>query len=103
MSAIWVSKSLLESNKPFPDTIEGGVIVRDADGNPTGVFVDNAQDLIKRPPLTQVDLQKRFKATVDDALAFGLTSIHDAGLKPASLEFFKKFVNFRRFCFCLTI
>jgi len=34
--AIWVSKKVLEASLPFPETIEGGVIVRDASGRPTG-------------------------------------------------------------------
>jgi predicted amidohydrolase YtcJ len=34
--AIWVSKRTLEANAPYPDTVEGGVIMRDEAGNPTG-------------------------------------------------------------------
>ncbi|KAH7888360.1 amidohydrolase family-domain-containing protein, partial [Phlebopus sp. FC_14] len=89
--ALWVSKKALEFSLPFPDEdVEGGVIVRDAHGSPTGVLLDNAQDLIKKPPLTEEDLQRRFLATVKDALSLGLTSIHDAGFSPVSLEFFKR-------------
>lgn len=34
--AIWVSAKVLNSIKPMPDEVEGGVIVRDGNGNPTG-------------------------------------------------------------------
>ena len=34
--ALWVSQRTLAENAPFPDTIEGGVIMRDKTGNPTG-------------------------------------------------------------------
>jgi hypothetical protein len=51
-----------------------------------GVFLDNAQELLKQPALTEDDLLRRFKVAVRDAHAFGLTSIHDAGLDPTSLE-----------------
>lgn len=34
--AIWVSKKALEDNAPFPEGIDGGVIFRDDQGNPTG-------------------------------------------------------------------
>lgn len=54
----------------------------------TGVFLDNAQELVKRPDPTPKMLKKRFTATVKDALAMGLTSVHDAGFNPVSLEFF---------------
>lgn len=40
--------------------------------------------------LTDDVLSKRFATTLNDALAAGLTSIHDAGFNPVSLEFFKR-------------
>ncbi|HWG32658.1 MAG TPA: amidohydrolase family protein, partial [Gemmatimonadaceae bacterium] len=46
----------------------GGRIVRDASGNPTGVFVDNAQDLIGRavPPPTDAQLEQAISAAIAD-------------------------------------
>jgi predicted amidohydrolase YtcJ len=54
-----------------------------------GVFLDNAQFLVTVPPPTYKDLEKRFQFVVADAVSHGLTSIHDAGFDPRSLEFFK--------------
>ena len=54
--------------------------------------MDNAQELLKQPKLTESDLLRRFKVTVRDAHKHGLTSIHDAGLDPASLAFFNRYV-----------
>ena len=54
-----------------------------------GIFMDNAQSLVPLPPPTQRDLEKQFKLVVDDALSHGLTSVHDAGFDPKSLQFFK--------------
>ncbi|KAF9024805.1 hypothetical protein BDZ89DRAFT_988931 [Hymenopellis radicata] len=90
---IWVSKTALEANKPYPDAVEGGVIVRDSNGNPNGLFLDNAQELIHIPDPTDEDLLKKFSITVRDALAHGLTSIHDAALKPESLAFFNRLAD----------
>jgi hypothetical protein len=59
-----------------------------------GVFIDNAQELIKKPALTDSDLERRFAVTVNNAIASGLTSIHDAGFDPMSLEFFKRSVSY---------
>ncbi|TFY79694.1 hypothetical protein EWM64_g4319 [Hericium alpestre] len=87
--AIWVNSRILDI-LTIPDEVEGGIIVRDAAGKPTGCFLDNAQYLVPIPPPTQKDLEKRFKLVTDDALSFGLTSIHDAGFDPKSLEFFKE-------------
>ena len=55
-----------------------------------GVFLDNAQALVERPDPTHEVLEARFNATVKDALAAGLTSIHDAGFDPMSLDFFRR-------------
>ncbi|KAG5221307.1 amidohydrolase family-domain-containing protein [Salix suchowensis] len=91
--ALWLSPKAAEASLPFPDAVEGGVIVRDKLGKPTGVFLDNAQELVKQPPVTEADLLKRFATAVKDAHRFGLTSIHDAGLDPTSLKFFKRYVR----------
>ncbi|KAG2153894.1 amidohydrolase family-domain-containing protein [Suillus clintonianus] len=88
--ALWISKKALTLSSPWPSEVEGGVIVKDSFGNPTGVLLDNAQDLVKRPAPTEQDLLRRFNATVKDALSCGLTSIHDAGFNPVSLEFFRR-------------
>lgn len=87
--AIWVNSKVLECISPLPENVEGGVIVRDASGKPTGVFLDNAQFLVTVPPPTYRDLEKHFQLVVNDAISHGLTSIHDAGFDPRSLEFFK--------------
>ncbi|GBE81356.1 amidohydrolase family-domain-containing protein [Sparassis latifolia] len=91
--AMWVSRKVVESMGPLPMEVDGGVILRDSEGNPTGVFLDNAQDLIKKPKPTYETLERRFMATVQEALKRGLTAIHDAGLDPISLEFFRKRAN----------
>ncbi|KAH6914102.1 amidohydrolase [Coprinopsis sp. MPI-PUGE-AT-0042] len=88
--ALWVSSTALEPSFPLPDEVEGGIIVRDKHGNPTGVLLDNAQELLKQPELTEEDLLRRFKVTVREAHKHGLTSIHDAGLDPSSLNFFHR-------------
>jgi hypothetical protein len=55
-----------------------------------GIFLDNAVDYIKQPDLGDDDLQRRFNIAVNHAHEKGLTSIHDAGLDPVSLAFFKQ-------------
>ncbi|KAL1665932.1 amidohydrolase family-domain-containing protein [Schizophyllum commune] len=87
--ALWVSSKALEMMGELPREVEGGVIVRDAAGNPTGLMLDNAQELVKQPPLTEDDLERRFSITVNAAHKYGVTAIHDAGLDPVSLRFFK--------------
>lgn len=90
--ALWVSKTVLHMMDPIPDEVEGGIIIRDSQGQPTGIFIDNAQELVNvlRPEPTYEELEKRFNLTVQDAVAHGLTSIHDAGFDPISLQFFRR-------------
>lgn len=57
------------------------------------MLLDNAQHLVKRPVPTEQDLLRRFNITVNDALSYGLTSIHDAGFNPISLEFFRRSIE----------
>ncbi|KAJ7668392.1 amidohydrolase 3 [Mycena polygramma] len=91
--ALWVSSKVMEASLPFPDVVEGGIIFRDDFGQPNGMFLDNAQDIIFQPALTEDDLMRRFSVAVQDAVAFGLTSVHDAGLNPMSLDFFIKWIR----------
>ncbi|KAJ6501026.1 amidohydrolase family-domain-containing protein [Mycena vitilis] len=87
--ALWVSQRVLQLSAPFiTGGIEGGAILRGNSSAPTGVFLDNAQALLKLPDLTEEDLVQQFTTAVTDALAYGLTSVHDAGLDPASLDLF---------------
>ncbi len=70
---------------------QGGEIVRDANGEPTGVFIDNAMDLITEniPSLTRSE-QKSVLLTSMNALAkLGLTSVHDAGVGSMTLEVYR--------------
>lgn len=65
----------------------GGRILRDANGEPTGVFVDEAMDLVTRhiPAPSKADLERRLLAAQDECLRVGLTTVHDAGLDAAAI------------------
>jgi predicted amidohydrolase YtcJ len=62
--------------------VPGGVIMRDADGNPTGLFKDAAKALITSviPAETEQDLEKYFLATQRVAAENGVTSIQDMAI-----------------------
>lgn len=61
---------------------EGGRILRDAKGEPTGVLIDNAMDLVatKIPAASDGDLQKHLKLALETCARLGLTQVHDAGM-----------------------
>ena len=57
----------------------GGTIVRDKDGNPTGLMKDAAMGLVFRviPPPSEEQLLRMIHAAMDEARHFGVTSVHD--------------------------
>ncbi|HXK09120.1 MAG TPA: amidohydrolase [Vicinamibacteria bacterium] len=57
----------------------GGEIVRDAAGEATGVFVDNAQALVAPPERTPSEIRRAVEVAMDECLAKGVTSLTDAG------------------------
>jgi len=90
----WVSNAILSKLQNLPDAVDGGSIIRDGAGNPTGVFVDKAMDLINelRPTPTEAETIECFETTMRDALRFGLTSIHDAAAYLRDIPFFQRHV-----------
>ena len=65
--------------------VPGGVIVRDADGNPTGIFKDAAKTLIERvqPRPNMEQILSAIKAAQTSATENGVTSVQDMGVFTA--------------------
>jgi predicted amidohydrolase YtcJ len=63
----------------------GGIIERDAKGEPTGVLREAAGFAVSRfvPPSTQEETITALKWSLDQMLTFGITSFTDAGTDPA--------------------
>ncbi len=61
--------------------VSGGEIVRDKDGNPTGIFKDAAKDLVERvmPPPSEAQVDNALLAAQKYALENGVTSVQDMG------------------------
>ena len=70
---------------------EGGRIVRNADGSPAGVFVDNAEDLVSRaiPASTAAQTRSAIVAAIAEANKWGLVGIHDAGASRRTIEIYE--------------
>lgn len=71
---------------------EGGDIIKDANGKPTGIFIDNAMALIDNSiaPLTMKQQKKVLVKAMNSLASYGLTSVHDAGIDTANLIAFKE-------------
>jgi predicted amidohydrolase YtcJ len=68
--------------------VAGGVIVRDARGNPTGILKDAAQGLVERviPAPTQDQIIEAVRAAQKYAAANGVTSVQDMSAAPDVLR-----------------
>jgi hypothetical protein len=66
---------------------EGGVIVRDAAGEPTGVLKEAAQGLVRRhiPQPTDEERYRALKLRLAQAAAYGLTSVQNASYSAADI------------------
>jgi len=64
---------------------EGGAILHDAAGEPTGVLVDKAALLVHSilPPITQAERERRLLEAMRECARLGLTMVHDAGIDMA--------------------
>jgi hypothetical protein len=72
-------------NRDTPAT-PGGEILKDEHGEPTGVFIDNAMDLItKHIDQPATDPAALILKAQEMCLAVGLTGVHDAGIMPAEI------------------
>lgn len=70
----------------------GGRIVRDAGGEPTGVFVDNAMTLVYRviPPATHQQLLRAALAAAAECHRWGVTAIGEARTSAADLAVYRE-------------
>jgi predicted amidohydrolase YtcJ len=77
----------------------GGRIIRDASGNPTGVFIDAAQELVESriPPVSHELRKQRVLAAAKAIAANGLTEMHDAGADGDTIRAVQELIDERRF------
>jgi hypothetical protein len=95
--AIWVSSRAMQiagitNQTPDPP---GGKIVRDAKGAPTGVFVDNAVDLVtaKMPRATPEIRERRIRAALHELEGTGITGIDEMGIEDATADVYMQLAD----------
>lgn len=74
---------------------DGGEIIKDSQGNPTGIFVERAQGLVRRSiPSSGPDSDKKaLELAIAECLSKGLTSFQDAGSGRGSIDLYKEFLK----------
>lgn len=89
----WANSKAMELAKINSDSKSptGGEIIKDTNGKPSGIFIDNAMALIEKaiPALTDAQQAIALEKAMKSLVSYGLTSVHDAGIDGSNLEIFK--------------
>ena len=82
----------LTAQTPDPD---GGVIVRDKNGNPTGALKDAAQDMLFKviPPLTHDQRRHAIERALEHAASLGVTSVQNMNPDYADIAVYNELLN----------
>jgi len=93
--AAFVNQKVMELSGIGRDTKNpvGGEILKDREGNPTGLLRETAQGLVKRPPTTEEDIRRQLALADEEVIHKGITTVHDAGSSFATIDLVKKMVD----------
>ena len=87
--AVWVNSVVLEMAGIDEQTVDpaGGELIRDEQGRPTGIFVDNAIDLVSAslPAATLDEVRADYERGIALCNQVGLTGVHDMGVDALEL------------------
>jgi len=91
--ALWANSAALALAGVDSTTTDpaGGTIERDAKGNPTGVFIDNAMSLVERklPKPSDTVIKRRILAAAKVATSVGITSVHEMGISDSVVSVYR--------------
>ncbi|KAI9137497.1 amidohydrolase 3, partial [Paraphysoderma sedebokerense] len=90
--AILVNSAVLSKLDPsLLKPVPGGEIIRDDKGDLTGLFIDNAMNIVEaiKPSPSKERLMLALKSATNEMHRNGLVGLHDAGVLPHDLEFYK--------------
>ncbi len=73
----------------------GGEIIRDSSGQPTGVLIDNAMNLVTRviPSPNNNEISLALDTVSQHLLSLGITSTHDAGVSAAEHKLYRQIAD----------
>jgi len=95
--ALWLNSAALRAAGITRDTADpvGGRIERDLDGNPSGVLVDKAMDLMDpvMPRPDAAESMSALKAALAHMNSVGLTSAGDAGVPAGTIRLYRQLAD----------
>lgn len=93
----WANSAAMRAAGIDANTVSpaGGEIPRDADGNPTGLFIDNAMNLIDQavPSPSADEITVALDAVSKHLLSLGITSTHDAGVSATEHALYRQLAD----------
>lgn len=95
--AAWVNTLAMEMagiNRDTPD-LQGGVILRDDDGEATGIFVDATMQYLREviPERSDEDYEHALELALEKMARYGITSVHDASTNSYEWALYKRFAD----------
>ena len=92
--ALWINSKAMEIAGIDRNTLdpEGGEFIRDSEGNPTGILIDNAIDIVERkiPPMSKSLRLSYIANSLTSLSAEGITSVHDAGIAGLTIDAYRE-------------
>lgn len=92
--AAWVNSVALTIGDVTRETQDpvGGRVIRDEEGDPTGILVDAAETYVARfiPQESQEQLEEAIERALQEMLSLGITGVHDAGVSKGVWDMYQQ-------------
>src|SRR5690606_21757984 len=95
----WVNTAALRAvgidpEAPAPESPEGGAVLADAAGRPSGLFLDAAEERFIEaavPAPTVAEMEEGLRRALETTARYGLTGVHEAGVGRDTLAVYERF------------
>ena len=89
----------IDAEAAAPPAPEGGAVLQDDQGRPTGVFVDAAEGLVARalPAPDAAFYEEALRRALAETTRYGLTGVHEAGVSIEALDLYRRAIDAGQF------
>ncbi len=99
--ACWVNQRAMDIAGISKQTSDppGGKIIRDVRGEPTGIFIDEAMDIVYQfvPIPDEQEMHEAIRLAAEECLSEGLTSVQEMGIDDRQLMLYQNMINEGKF------
>jgi len=99
--AAWANKRALQLvgiTKDTKDPPNGRILRDEKTGEPTGILLNHAQDLVETqiPPMTLEQTKQALEVAAQECVRYGLTSVQEAKVSPLMVDAFRELIRENR-------